>query len=207
MDNPAFNRSLAPTKRGFTLDTPHLVASVNLGNAHAAIGTRARIFAQLFYGIHVFLFTFVRLFFAFNRPKTLGTSIFRTKVAFVLCRQHSAASRGLALHHKLSSRTRRIPHFIDNNIVFAIQFVDLCPMFINLRHYFRHSFIRIRDFGIPQRTFIMFGDFRNGHISQYGPSMLSVVFLHKRCIQCRFGKFNVPFVAAFHTMRVICSAS
>jgi hypothetical protein len=129
----------------------------------------------------------------FNRPKTLGTSIFRTKVTFILRRQHSAASRGLALHHKLSSRTRRITHFIDNRIVFAIQFVDLRPMFINLRHYFRHSFIRIRDFGIPQRTFIMFGDFRNGHISQYGPSMLSVVFLHKRCVQCRFGKFNIPF--------------
>ena len=51
-----------PTKRGFTLGAPHLVASVNLVNTRRARGTGFRFFAQQFRRGHVIWLTYVVLF-------------------------------------------------------------------------------------------------------------------------------------------------
>ena len=76
MDHPALHRPLAPTERGLTFRTPHLVASVGLGNAHPATGARPGVLAQFLYGVHVFLFTYVVVFFTGDGEKTFGARVF-----------------------------------------------------------------------------------------------------------------------------------
>ena len=126
----------------------------------------------------------------------------RTQIAFVLRRKHTATSVGLARHNKLARHLGNIPHFDSNPLMFAIQLRYLGAQNRDLIDDFGHLFVRFGDFSVSECALVIFRYFSNLRIGQYFPAMNAIVFFHEGRVQRGFGKLDIPFVAAFHTMGV-----
>jgi hypothetical protein len=97
MNRSIHNVPRFPTKGGLTLDTPHLIATVNLGNACATLGTRLGFLANEANGREIVFFTFVSFFLDQQASRT---GILFTEPALVFGRKISFTLFGLAIHEE-----------------------------------------------------------------------------------------------------------
>jgi hypothetical protein len=200
-----FNRAFGPTERGFALDAPHLVAAVDFRNAQSTCRAGARILAEFFDGGNILRFAFMFVPVPIHdADKTFGACELGTQVAFILGREHAPAPVVLALHDKLASGFAPLvaidfaTNFVNLSVQLAIFFIILFDFSAN----FGDFLVTLGLSAINKRCLIVFLRFRYFAIGQDGAAMGFVVFVHKRRVECAFGEFQAPFVAAVHAMGV-----
>jgi hypothetical protein len=121
----------------------------------------------------------------------------------VVC-QHSATPVVLAWHDKFAgtSGRRSFVHFSADAVSILVQFRNYRVVFGDDFHDFCDFQVALGFVSIAKGALVIFLCFSNFAVGKDIFAMVFVVVVHENRVQGRFGEFQAPLVAAFHTVGV-----